>query len=77
MTPAEARLVRNYNRRLNIDSMKNASLGAITLGIYTRGLNDDSPLQDAFDALMRFNDNDIFHAAQYKVKNSASLIPKN
>ena len=77
MTPAEARLVRSYNRRLNIDSMKKRVLGsAITLGIYTRGLNDDSPLQDAFDALMRFNDNDIFHAAQYKAKKLRQFNPE-
>lgn len=77
MTPAEARLVRSYKRRLNIDSMKKRVLGsAITLGIYTRGLNDDSPLQDAFDALMRFNDNDIFHAAQYKAKKLRQFNPE-
>ena len=77
MTPEQAQLVRNYNRRLNIDSMKKRVLGsAVTLGIYTRGLNEDSPLQDAFDALMRFNDNDIYNAIQYKAKKLRQFNPK-
>lgn len=77
MTPEQARLIRNYNRRLNIDSMKKRVLGsAVTLGIYTRGLNEDSPLQDAFDALMRFNDNDIHNAMQYKAKKLRQFNPE-
>lgn len=77
MTPEQAQLVRNYNRRLNIDSMKKRVLGsAVTLGIYTRGLNEDSPLQDAFDALMRFNDNDIHNAMQYKARKLRQFNPE-
>lgn len=77
MTPEEARLVRNYNRKLNIDAMKKRVLGsAVTLGIYTRGLNEDSPLQDAFDALMRFNDNDIHNAVRYKAKKLRQFNPE-
>lgn len=77
MTPEQAKLVRNYNRRLNINSMKKRVLGsAVTLGIYTRGLNEDSPLQDAFDALMRFNDNDIHNAIQYKAKKLRQFNPE-
>lgn len=77
MTPEQAQLVRNYNRRLNIDSMKKRVLGsAVTLGIYTRGLNEDSPLQDAFDALMRFNDNDIHNAILYKAKKLRQFNPE-
>ncbi len=77
MTPEQAQLVRNYNRRLNIDSMKKRVLGsAVTLGIYTRGLNEDSPLQDAFDALMRFNDNDIYNAMQYKARKLRQFNPE-
>lgn len=78
MTPEEARLVRNYNRKLNIDAMKKRVLGsAVTLGIYTRGLNEDSPLQDAFDALMRFNDNDIHNAVRYKAKKLRQFNPED
>lgn len=77
MTPEQARLVRNYNRKLNIDSMKKRVLdGAVTLGIYMRGLNNDSPLQDAYEALMRMNDNDIYNASRYKAKKLRQFNPE-
>lgn len=77
MTPEQARLVRSYNRKLNIDSMKKRVLAsAVTLGIYTRGLNEDSPMQDAFEALMRFNDNDICSAVRYKSKKLRQFNPE-
>lgn len=41
---------------------------AVTLGIYMRGINEDSPLQDCFEALLRMNDNDIMEAQRYKQK---------
>lgn len=76
MTPEEARLVRNYNRKLNVDSMKKRVLGsAVTLGIYTRGINNDSPLQDAFEALLCMNDNDIRNAVTYKAKKLKQFNP--
>lgn len=76
MTPEEARLVRNYNRKLNVDSMKKRVLGsAVTLGIYTRGINNDSPLQDACEALLRMNDNDIRNAVTYKAKKLKQFNP--
>ena len=60
MTPDEVKLVRNYNRKLSVESMKKRVIGsAVTLGIYMRGINEDSPLQDCFEALLRMNDNDI------------------
>lgn len=69
MTADDQKLVRNYNRRLNVESMKKRVIGsAVTLGIYTRGINEDSPLQDCFEALMRMNDNDIMEANRYKQK---------
>ena len=69
MTPDEVKLVRNYNRRLNVESMKKRVIGsAVTLGIYTRGINEDSPLQDCFEALLKMNDNDIMEAQRYKQK---------
>lgn len=77
MTPEEAKLVRSYNRKLNIDAMKKRVLtSAVTLGIYTRGLNEDSPMQDAFEALMRFNDNDIYNAVRYKSKKLRQFNPE-
>lgn len=76
MTPEEARLVRNYNRKLNVDSMKKRVLGsAVTLGIYTRGINNDSPFQDACEALLRMNDNDIRNAVTYKAKKLKQFNP--
>lgn len=69
MTADDQKLVRNYNRRLNVESMKKRVIGsAVTLGIYVRGINEDSPLQDCFEALMRMNDNDIMEANRYKQK---------
>ena len=69
MTPDEVKLVRNYNRKLSVESMKKRVIGsAVTLGIYMRGINEDSPLQDCFEALLRMNDNDIMEAQRYKQK---------
>lgn len=49
--------------------MKKRVIGsAVTLGIYTRGINEDSPLQDCFEALLKMNDNDIMEAQRYKQK---------
>ena len=49
--------------------MKKRVIGsAVTLGIYMRGINEDSPLQDCFEALLRMNDNDIMEAQRYKQK---------
>ncbi len=77
MTPEEARLVRNYNRKLNIDAMKKRVLcSAITLGIYSRGLNKDSPFQDAYEALLKMNDNDIYNARLYKSKRLRQFNPE-
>jgi len=74
MTSDEVRLVRNYNRKLNVHSMKKRFINsAVTLGIYTRGINSDSPIQDWFDALNRMNDNDIQEAIRYKNKKLRQL----
>lgn len=74
MTSDEIKLVRNYNRKLNIESMKKRVINsAISLGFYSRGLNDDSPLQDAFEALLKFNDNDVNQAMAYKRKKRLQL----
>ena len=77
MTTEQARLVRNYNRKLNIDAMKKRVLcSAITLGIYSRGLNEDSPIQDAYEALLKMNDNDIYNAMLYKSKKLRQFNPE-
>ena len=55
--------------KLSVESMKKRVIGsAVTLGIYMRGINEDSPLQDCFEALLRMNDNDIMEAQRYKQK---------
>lgn len=77
MTPKQARLVRNYNRKLNIDAMKKRVFdSAVTLGIYVRGLNEDSPIQDAYEALLQMNDNDIHNAMRYKSKKLRQFNPE-
>lgn len=77
MTPEQARLVRNYNRKLSVDSMKKRVINsAVTLGIYTRGINHDNPLQDACEALLRMNDNDIYNAVMYKSKKLRQYNPE-
>lgn len=69
MTNDEVKLLRNYNRKLSVDAMKKKVISsAVTLGIYTRGLNNDSPLQDCMEALLKLNDNDIKNAMSYKSK---------
>lgn len=69
MTTDEVKLIRNYNRKLSVDAMKKRVInGAVTLGIYMRGLNNDSPLQDCFEALLKMNDNDMYNAQKYKSK---------
>ena len=74
LTPEGARLVRQYNRKLNVDSMKRKVIdSAVTLGLYTRGVNEDSPLQDCYEALLKMNDNDIHRAYQYKTKKLRQL----
>lgn len=62
-------LVRTYTRKLNSDVLKSRAIkSAITFGIYTRGINEDEPLRDCFEALCVMNDNDIFDAKRYKAK---------
>ena len=46
---------------------------AVTLGLYIRGSNADSPIQDCFEALLRMNDNDIHNARSYKTKKLRQL----
>lgn len=74
LTPDELKLIRNYNRKLNTDSMRRRVINsAVTLGFYTRGINEDNPLQDCFEALLKMNDNDIMDAMRYKSKKIRQL----
>lgn len=74
MTAADQKLVRNYNRKLSVESMKKRVINsAVTLGIYTRGINNDSPFQDCYEALLRMNDNDVYEAQRYKQRKLRQL----
>ena len=65
------KLVREYNRHLCKDVVKKRMLNsAITLGFYTRGMNDDDVLLDCTEALLRLNDNDIQSMKKSKIKKS-------
>lgn len=65
----DVKLIRQYCRRLNSDIMKKRVINAaVTLGIYTRGINSDEIVQDCVEALCQLNDNDIHDAFVYKQK---------
>ena len=67
----ELKLVREYHRNLCKDLVKKKLLnGAVTYGIYTRGLNNDEPIIDCTEALLKLNDNDIKQMKQAKQKKS-------
>ena len=67
--PKDVKLIRQYCRQLNSDIMKKRVINAaVTLGIYTRGINNDNVVQDCVEALCQLNDNDIHDAFRYKKK---------
>ncbi len=66
---SQVRLIRQYCRKLNSEVMKKRAINAaVVYGIYTRGINEDSIVQDCVEALCQLNDNDIHEAFQYKNK---------
>lgn len=67
--PKDVKLIRQYCRQLNSNIMKKRVINAaVTLGIYTRGINNDNVVQDCVEALCQLNDNDIHDANRYKQK---------
>lgn len=77
LTSKGARLLRHYNRRLSSEAVKKRFLNsAVTYGLYVRGNNADSPLQDAFEAMLRMNDNDLHNARRFKTKKLRQLNPE-
>lgn len=65
---------RDYNRKLNAERMKQAALQkAVTYGMYIKGENDDSPVTDCMEALLRLNDNDIHNLKKYKLRKAKQL----
>lgn len=68
-TPKDVKLHRIYNRQLNKQVLKNRILcGAITYGIYTKGVNDDNIIDDCVNVLCHLNDNDVQHMKTFKNK---------
>lgn len=77
LTSDGAKLLRHYNRRLSSEAVKKRFLNsAVTYGLYVRGGNADSPLQDAFEAMLRMNDNDLHNARKFKTKKLRQLNPE-
>jgi len=73
----EQELLRKYQRNLNADLMKKQILQkSVVYGFYQKGRNTDDPLEDAMQALLTFNDNDIWYARMYKTK-KAAIFPSN
>lgn len=65
----EQTLIRTYTRKLNSEVVKSRAIkAAVTYGIYTRGINNDNPLQDCIEALCMMNDNDMQDALRFKNK---------
>lgn len=74
MTKDEIKLIRKYNRNLNKDAVKKRFINAaVTYGLYSRGENNDSPIQDAFEAMLKMNDNDLQNARKFKTKKLRQL----
>lgn len=77
LTKEEIKLVRIYNKNLSREAVRKRFINsAVTLGLYERGNNDDHPLQDAFEAMLRMNDNDIEDARRFKIKKLRQLNPE-
>lgn len=67
-------IVRKYQRNLNAELMRRQLLQkSVVYGFYSKGVNQDSPLQDAFDGMMQFNDNDICYARVYKERKARNF----
>lgn len=72
--PEQIQLVRQYNRHLNSEIMKRGIMNKVVmLSFYNKGMNEDSPAQDAMQAVLTMNDNDIRTAMRYKQKKSRHL----
>lgn len=75
--PVELPFIRQYNRKLSIDVLKRQIVNkAVMLGFYQKGINHDTAAQDAMDAILVLNDNDIKSAMRYKKKKSRQLSAK-
>ena len=67
----QLKLVRDYSRNKSIDAVKKRMTNSIiTYNLYVKGINEDDVLQDAVDAVVMLNDNDVQNMKKYKVRKS-------
>lgn len=67
----QLKFVRDYSRKKSIDMVKKRMVNSIvTYGLYVKGVNDDEAIQDAIDALVMLNDNDLQAMKRYKIRKS-------
>ena len=72
--PENLKLVRQYNHKMNSQFLKERSIkAAVTLGLYQKGINHDSPIVDFTEALCILNDNDIENAVRFKTKRISQI----
>lgn len=74
MTSDNVKLLRVYNSKLSKNAVKQRAISAmVTYSLYTHGENDNNLFQDAFELMLRMNDNDIHKAQQIKQKRLRKL----
>ncbi len=74
MKPDNVKLIREYNRKLNSEVVKQRFVkSAVTFGIYNKGKQLDNPMQDIVEALCVMNDNDMQDALRFKIKKLKQL----
>lgn len=77
MTSDNVKLLRIYNSKLSKNAIKQRAINAmVTYSLYTHGENDNTLFQDAFEFMLRMNDNDLHKARQIKQKRLRQLNPE-
>lgn len=72
--PKDLKLVREYHRKMSAEVVRTRALkSVVTLGLYQKGINSDSALNDCFDFINMLNDNDIHSLSVYKKKKIKQL----
>ena len=72
--PEKYKIHRIYARKLNAEKMKQTIIRkAVIHGMYLKGKNEDSPVNDLMLSVLRLNDNDIHDAKKYKERKAKQL----
>lgn len=72
--PEKYKIHRIYDRKLNAEKMKITIMRkAMVYGMYLKGKNEDSPVNDVMLSVLRLNDNDIHDAKMYKARKAKTL----